>query len=87
MSNVCKHPRPAAGMFGRRSDRLLRSAMGTVPSLDIIFRGTAITLFHQLPAGHCNKVTSLTLDNLQVSNNELAVERYGTKRSQTVIHI
>jgi len=64
--------------------RQTHSAMTAKIRRDRILLTTTRTFKRQLTTGHRDKVTLIAFQNFQVANDELPVERYGTKGAQTL---
>ena len=61
--------------------------MGTISSFYIVLGGATHTLFHEFPAGHGNKVATLSLNDLEITNDELPIKRDRTECTQPVIKV
>jgi len=75
VSDISKHSRLAAIRPHMPGFRKAGAAIAAESSSDLVLAGTANALFHQFSTGHRNEVTALTLDNLQVTYDELTIER------------
>jgi len=87
MSDIRKHP-AATGLrvcFRRRRKR--RAAVGTVPCSHFILGRTATAFFCEFATWHRNEISALSLDDLQVSDNECLINRDGAKRAQSVVYV
>ncbi len=61
--------------------------MRTIAGFHVILGRATHAFFHELSAGHGNKVTSLPLDNLQITDDELPIKRDRTECTQPVIKV
>lgn len=87
MSDIRKHP-AATGLwvyFRRRRKR--STAVGTVPCSHFILGRTATAFFCKFATWHRYEISALSLDDLQVSDNECLINCDGAKRAQPIIYV
>lgn len=61
--------------------------MRTIASFDVVLCGTTYAFFHEFSAGHGDKVSSLPLNDFQITDDELPIKRDRTECTQPVIKV
>lgn len=87
MSDIRKHPAATGQWVCFRRRRKRRAAVGTVPCSYFILGRTATAFFREFATWHRNEISPLSLDDLQVSDNECLINRDGAKCAQSIIYV
>ena len=87
MSDVGKHPVSPGWQFGKLCCGQCRSAVGAESCSNLILASATNALFSKFATRHRDEAASLSLNDLQVTNNKFAVDRDGTKRPQSIVDV